>query len=151
MTLSQFLLNNLDKVEEYSYTLHTTTSGMTDRVEEYGYMLHTSDLSRTIGSKCPDFLAYTTFSNHKLVLDSAASTVNLITEQGLLHGIHRVKRGLHMQCNVGVSRINLMGYLRKYPNTVWFNPKGVASILSLFLVKTSTGFSMITTLRMHSS
>ena len=57
----QFLLDNLDKVEEYSFTT------------------------------CHDFLAYAASSlSPNLLLDSC-STLDLITDGSLLHGIHKVQ------------------------------------------------------------
>jgi hypothetical protein len=39
-----------------------------------------------------------------------------------------------MRCNAGVTMTNLMGWLRDFPELVWFNPKGVTNILSVFIV-----------------
>ena len=85
-------------------------------------------------NNCPDFLALTMNGSHKLVLDSA-STLNLIASKGLLRNIHRVKTTMRVRCNAGVTTTNLMGWLGDYPNPVWYNPNGVANILSLFLVQ----------------
>jgi hypothetical protein len=41
---------------------------------------------------------------------------------------------MHVRCNAGVTTTNLMGWLGDFPEPVWFNPKGVANILSLFIV-----------------
>jgi hypothetical protein len=114
---AQFLLDKLDQVEEYSCSFH---------------IIDNIDLPHT---KCPNFIAYTAKDGRQLVLDSA-STLNLITDEALLHGIHRVNRTMPVRCNAGVTSTNLMGWLGDYPEPVWFNPKGVANILSLFLVKT---------------
>jgi hypothetical protein len=114
---AQFLLDKLDQVEEYSCSFH-----IIDNIDPP----HT---------KCPDFIAYTAKDGRQLVLDSA-STLNLITDEALLHGIHHVKRTMRVRCNAGVTSTDLMGWLGDYPKPVWFNPKGVANILSLFLVKT---------------
>lgn len=114
---AQFLLDNLDQVEEYSQAFHVK-----------------SFITSILLNNCPDFLALTMNGSHKLVLDSA-STLNLITSKGLLHNIHRVKMTMRVFCNAGVTTTNLMGWLGDYPNPVWYNPNGVANILSLFLVQ----------------
>ena len=67
--------------------------------------------------------------NRSLFLDSCSST-NLISTPSLLHDIHEVKTTLHVRCNAGVLSTNQMGYLGTYPESVWFNPGGVANILS---------------------
>ena len=43
---------------------------------------------------------------------------------------------MYVRCNAGVTTTNLMGWLRDYPQPVWYNPKGVANILSLYLLQT---------------
>ena len=67
--------------------------------------------------------------NRSLFLDSCSST-NLISTLSLLHNIHEVKTTLHVRCNAGVLSTNQMGYFRTYPEPVWYNPEGVANILS---------------------
>ena len=67
--------------------------------------------------------------NRSLFLDSCSST-NLISTPSLLHNIHEVKTTLHVHCNAGVLSTNQMGYLGTYPDLVWYNPRGVANILS---------------------
>ena len=41
---------------------------------------------------------------------------------------------LCVHCNAGVTHTNKIGYLPGYYDPVWFNPKGIANILSLGLV-----------------
>ena len=62
-------------------------------------------------------------------MDSCSST-NVISTPSLLHDIHKVKTTLHVRYNAGVLSTNQMGYLGTYPEPVWFNPGGVANILS---------------------
>jgi hypothetical protein len=84
------------------------------------------------------FVGHTTTTggslNNTLLLDSC-STDNLITNKTLLHGIHTVLTTMHIQCNAGVTSTNLKGWLGNFPEPVWYNPDGVASIMSLFMVK----------------
>ena len=42
---------------------------------------------------------------------------------------------LRVQCNAGVTHINNTGDLPGYSYPVWYNPKGIAKILSLGLVQ----------------
>ena len=67
--------------------------------------------------------------NKTLLLDSCSSA-NLISNRQLLHNIHKSNKTLHIRCNAGVVSTNLMGYLGSYPEPVWFNPAGIANILS---------------------
>jgi hypothetical protein len=72
--------------------------------------------------------------NNTLLLDSC-STVNLIANKTLLHGIHTVPTTMHIRCNAGVTSTNLKGWLSNFPEPVWYNPDGLANIMSLFVVK----------------
>jgi hypothetical protein len=69
-----------------------------------------------------------------LLLDSC-STVSLISNGSILHGIHMVNCHMHVCCNVGVQSTNQMGYLGDFPEPVWYDPKGVANILLLFIIQ----------------
>jgi hypothetical protein len=52
----------------------------------------------------------------------------------MLRDIHEVDKTMHVRCNAGVTKTNLMGWLGDFPEPVWFNPKGVTNILSLYIV-----------------
>jgi hypothetical protein len=69
-----------------------------------------------------------------LLLDSCL-TVCLISNGTILHDIHTVDRRMHVCCNTGVWVMNQMGYLGDFPEPVWYDPKGVVNILSLFIVQ----------------
>ena len=68
--------------------------------------------------------------NGWLLLDSC-STANLIMNRALLHDIHTVDTSISIQCNAGTNTTNQKGYLGDYPTPVWYNPKGIANILSM--------------------
>jgi len=42
---------------------------------------------------------------------------------------------MRVRCNAGVRTTNQQGRLGNFPEPVWYNPKGVANILSLNSVK----------------
>ena len=65
-----------------------------------------------------------------LLLDSC-STTNLICNKNWLHDIHDDGTSITIQCNAGTVRLTQKGYLGSYPETVWFNPHGIANIMSL--------------------
>jgi hypothetical protein len=75
-------------------------------------------------------------SGNILLLDSCSS-VNLVCNgDHLLHNITTVEWSMSVRCNAGVLRkTNQQGRLGNFPEPVWYNPKGVANILSLALVK----------------
>jgi hypothetical protein len=76
-----------------------------------------------------------TLKNHLVLLDSC-STVNLIVNPKLLHDIHHVDSHVHIRCNAGMHRTNLMGWLGSFPEPVWHDdPGGAANILSLHSVQ----------------
>ena len=68
-----------------------------------------------------------------LLIDSC-STVCLICNRELLHGIHKVNKGLSVRCNAGVRTTQMKGYLGDFPEPVWFDPGGVANVLSLHII-----------------
>ena len=79
-------------------------------------------------------------SNNKLpqgwlILDSA-STICMFSDKQLLKGIHRVKKPIMVKCNAGITTTNMMGYFADLPEPVWYNPHGIANILSLARLKT---------------
>jgi hypothetical protein len=42
---------------------------------------------------------------------------------------------MHIRCNAGVTTTNFKGWLGDFPERVWYNPDGVANIMSLFVIK----------------
>ena len=65
-----------------------------------------------------------------LLLDSC-STTNLISNKSWLHDIHDDGTSISVQCNAGTITLTQKGYFRSYPEPVWFNPHGIANIMSL--------------------
>jgi hypothetical protein len=103
-------VDNLDQVEDYSSLV-------------YSHYLHS------------DFVGYTAARDDRSILLDSCSTVNLIANKNLLHGIHRVDTMLRIRCNAGFTTTNQQGWLGDFPEPVWYNPNGVANIMSLFVVK----------------
>jgi hypothetical protein len=81
------------------------------------------------------FVGYTSDSDNSMLLLDSCSTVNLIASKRLLRDIHQVPTTMHIQCNAGIITTNLQGWLGDFLEPVWYNPKGVANILSLYVVK----------------
>jgi hypothetical protein len=106
-----YFLDNLDQVEEYSFV----SSAIIDR----------------------SFAGYTRGGDgNTIILLDSCSTVNLIANRSrLLKGVHKVPTTLNICCNAGVMRTNLKGWSGDFPEPVWYNPNGVANIMSLFIVK----------------
>ena len=65
-----------------------------------------------------------------LLLDSC-STTNLISNMSWLHDIHDDSTSISVRCNAGAITLTHKGYFGSYPEPVWFNPHGIASIMSL--------------------
>jgi hypothetical protein len=65
-----------------------------------------------------------------LLLDSC-STMDIVSNGNLLHDIHHVNCPVTVRCNAGRVQLTHQGYLGDYPYPVWYNPNGVANILSL--------------------
>ena len=68
--------------------------------------------------------------NTWLLLDSC-STTNLICNKDWLHDIHENGTSITIQCNAGAVLLTKQGYFGSYPEPVWFNPHGIANIMSL--------------------
>jgi hypothetical protein len=68
-----------------------------------------------------------------LLLDSC-STLNLLAESALVDDIHKVDKTMHVRCNAGIMKMNLLGQFGDFPEPVWYNPDGVATILLLYIV-----------------
>jgi hypothetical protein len=65
-----------------------------------------------------------------IILDNG-STVNVFSNKKLLKNIRATNRVMNIRCNAGVSRTNMIGDLPGYKGEVWYNPEGIANILSL--------------------
>ena len=68
-----------------------------------------------------------------ILLDSQ-STVDIFCNPRLVENINRVKDRMKIQCNAGTWVTNLVGDLPGY-GAVWFDPRVIANVLSLKLVK----------------
>jgi hypothetical protein len=65
-----------------------------------------------------------------ILLDNQ-STVNVFSNRDLLRNIRKVQHEMVIRCNAGVTKTRMMGDLPGYDGPVWYNPDGIANILSL--------------------
>jgi len=65
-----------------------------------------------------------------LLLDSC-STADIFANADLLTNIQDAPHPIWVRCNAGRIRLTQQGYFGDYPHAVWYNPQGVANILSL--------------------
>jgi hypothetical protein len=64
-----------------------------------------------------------------VILDNG-STVDIFCNGDLLENVRSTNHTIRVRCNAGVTETNMKGDLPGY-GTVWYNPKGMANILSL--------------------
>ena len=93
---AQFLLESLDNLDE-----NVEGYEMTDRLES-----------------CFQILKDMHYLPRDILLIGSCSTVCLICNRELLHGIHKVNKGLSVRCNAGVRTTQLKGYLGDFPEPV---------------------------------
>ena len=65
-----------------------------------------------------------------LLLDSC-STTDIFANASLLRDIQSAPTPVWIRCNAGRVKLTQQGMFGNYPHPVWYNPKGVANILSL--------------------
>jgi hypothetical protein len=75
----------------------------------------------------------TTVPQRWLLLDSG-STTNIVLNMSLLIDVYQAPTPIWVHCNAGQVRLTYQGNLGNFPSPVWYNPEGVANILSLFNV-----------------
>ena len=112
----QFLLDSVDNLDQ-----------------DQGYSVLSVDYNSRL-EHCFRVLESRNLPRDLLLLDSC-STICLVANGSLLRNIHTVNRMMHVRCNAGVRRTNQMGWLDNFPEPVWYDPKGAANILSLYIVK----------------
>jgi Reverse transcriptase (RNA-dependent DNA polymerase) len=64
-----------------------------------------------------------------ILLDNQ-STVDVFSNKKLLSNIRESSTTMDIHCNAGITSTNMIGELRGY-GTVWYNPTGIANIISL--------------------
>jgi hypothetical protein len=68
-----------------------------------------------------------------ILLDNQ-STVDVFCNKNLLSNVREHSTSMDIHCNAGITSTKLIGELRGY-GTVWYNPTGIANILSLAKAK----------------
>jgi hypothetical protein len=65
-----------------------------------------------------------------ILLDNQ-STVNIFCNKDLLKDVRITHHCMCVRCNAGWSVTNMIGRFPGYPGEIWYNPNGIANILSL--------------------
>ena len=112
---------------------HTQTNGDTD--DDAQFLHDNLEQVDEYSGVYSHFVGYMYDHNRTSLLLDSCSTVNLITNKNLLHGIHWAKTTMHIRCTAGVATTNLQGWLGDFPEPVWYILEGVANILSFYLVQ----------------
>jgi hypothetical protein len=88
-----------------------------------------------VTDRCFQMLEQANCLSGNVRLIDSCSSVNLICNNDLLHDIVTVDWHMRVRCNARVRTTNQQGRLGSFPKPVWYNPQGVANILSLNSVK----------------
>jgi hypothetical protein len=87
------------------------------------------------------------------ILLNIGSTTNIISNKSLLHAIHDSTEPIWIGSLGSQIKLTQKGLLGNYPYPVWYNPNGIANILSLFNVAKAYRVTMDTmhgrTLQVH--
>ena len=75
--------------------------------------------------------------NENWCLTNNHSTCNESINEKYISNIIYAPNGkyISVHCNIGVTHTNKIGDIPKYYNPMWYNPKGIANIMSLCLVQ----------------
>ena len=112
---------------------HTQTKGDTD--DDAQFLQDNLEEVEDYSGVYSNFVGYTSaYSSTSLLLNSC-STVNLIANQDLLHGIHKARTTMRICCTAGVATTNLQGWLGNFPEPIWYIPQGMVNILSFYIVQ----------------
>ena len=113
-TGTQLLMEGLEAFEESNFQFCQKEINTTDTGVETAYLHHQG------GEISQDWV----------LLDNQ-STVNVFSNQKLLKNIHKTTRTMTIKCNAGVTTTNMIGEMPGYPGEIWYNPRGIANILSV--------------------
>ena len=73
------------------------------------------------------------------ILPDKCSTVNVFSNQSLLHNIRWTPIKMVIKSQAGTTTTNVIDDLTSYPEPVWYVHGGIANLLSLSRVKSITG------------
>ena len=65
------------------------------------------------------------------ILLDTGSTINIFLNRSLLKNVQHMNHYTWIRCDAGWFYTNQMGELPGYPGKIWYNPKGIANILSM--------------------
>ena len=92
-----------------------------------------------VGNTILDAAAETGIDENWCLLDNQSTCNAFINKKYLSNIIDATDRKyIRFHCNVGVTHTNKIGDLPGHSDPLWYNPKGIANILSLGLVQKIT-------------
>ena len=69
------------------------------------------------------------------VLLSNQSIVNIFSNNQLLTYIKTTGKWMKYHCNAGITKTNMIGKIKVFPEDVWYHPKRIVNILSMVKVE----------------
>lgn len=104
---------------------NAVANGEFDDDNSYGFYFHQQHNSVCLQNKVNDPNV-----SHTWILLDNQSTIDVFSNSDLLTNIREGVGRMNIHCNAGVKVVNQIGELAGY-GTVWYNPDGIANILSM--------------------
>jgi hypothetical protein len=109
---------------------NTNNNNTSTNVNAYSAAIYDSRCAECFVQEPQSTSSHSTIPQRWVLIDSC-STVDMIADRELLHDIQSTGGSINVHCNAGTVTVRQQGLIGDYPTRVWYNPKGIANIMSL--------------------